>query len=320
MSRRLCLLARPRARFDLRTALTALVLVTACNTSQAPLPPLPKSEGPVSKATAFFFGHSLVAQDMPAMVASMAQARGKLLTAHGQLGWGTTLLAHVEWDGLLDKSAPGGFVDDNRPPFFAGEGKTQLATGKYDVLVLTESNGHMRGDGKETVASAERLIRAAFKANHRTRAFLYANWLGRNEAEFKGNLAAWQSTTERDLRWWENVADRVNRALGQPLLHVIPGGPILARVTRAIEQGKLPGMKVDDLFRDHVHVNDRGFYVIALAHYAAIFRDTPLGLPAQTSTVAGPAEALSENNAALVQAIVWDYLKGYPRAGISAGT
>lgn len=300
------------SRALLRTLLTALGLLSACNSgpSDGRVAPDITPQGPVQSARVFFFGHSLVDQDLPAMLGSLARARGKSYAAHGQLGWGTTLLAHSRWNGVLDKSAPGGFTAENRAPFFAGEGKAQLATGKYDVLVLTESNGHTRGDGYETVASALTLVKLARKANPSLRVFLYANWLDRAEAEFKGSLAAWQDATERDIRWWQNVAERVNRKLGSPLVRVIPGGPVLVKVTRAIEQGKLPGVTVDDLFRerDTVHINDRGFYVLALLHYAAIFRDTPLGLPAQTASEAGPAEPFSAQNAALVQGIVADYL------------
>jgi len=302
----------------LRTLFTTLGLLGACNAARPsrPAPPLEKPPtGPVASANVFFFGHSLVDQDMPAMLGSLAASRGKSCTSHGQLGWGTALASHQSWNGVLDKRAPVGFVDENRAPFFAGEGKAQLATGKYDVLVLTESNGHTRGDGNETVKSALALIKLARQKSPDIRVFLYANWLDRGEAEFKGSLTSWQDTTERDIRWWESVADRVNTQLGRSLLRVIPGGPVLVKVTRAIEQGKLPGLTVNDLFRDKdtVHVNDRGFYVIALLHYAAIFRDTPLGLPAQTNTEDGPAQAFSDANAALVQSIVADAVKSYPR-------
>jgi hypothetical protein len=272
--------------------------------------------GPVTSAKAFYFGHSLVDQDMPLMIGSFAKARQKSWLAHGQLGWGTPLVAHFKWDGKFDEDAPLGFADENRGrSLFVGEGKAEVQKGGYDVLVITESNGHTRTEGDETVDYATRLVKLARKANPAIRVFLYGNWLDRKEFP---NDDAWRSQTERDIKWWESVAERVNKEIDGPDLLVIPGGPILARITREAKEGKLPGLSVNDLFRadDGVHVNDRGFYVIALAHYAAIFRDSPVGLPVASETEDGPAETLSAENAARIQQIVWDMLKAYPLAGI----
>lgn len=276
-----------------------------------------------SSASVFFFGHSLVDQDMPTMVGSLAAARGKSYTTHGQLGWGTSLAAHWGWDGMLNGSAPAGFSDENRAPFFIGEGKAQLTTGNYDVVVLTETNGQTKqlSATSQTAADVLRFVDHARKTRPNIRVFLYSNWLDRDE-DFGGDLAAWQQKTEQDIAWWEDVADRVNAQLSGPDIGVIPGGPVLVKVTRAIGEGKLPGLTVNDLFRkngsetDGVHVSDQGFYVIALLHYAAIFRDTPVGLPAQTAREDGPATALSAAHAATIQNIVWMAVKSYPRAGI----
>jgi hypothetical protein len=276
---------------------------------------LPQASG-VIRASVFFFGHSLVDQDMPLMVGSLATARGKTYSAKGQLGWGTALDAHWNWGGQWE-GAPLGFEDENKGrSFFAGEGKAQLARGTYDVMVMTESNGHTHGNGDSTVDYATRLVRHARMHKADIRVFLYSSWLDRTEF---ASLRAWQTRTEADIAWWEGVADRVNAAIDGPDIRVIPGSVILSKVTRAVEEGKIAGLDVDDLFRpdDGVHVNDLGFYVIALAHYAAIFRDTPVGLPAATQTEDGPAETLSAAAAASIQRIVWDYLQGYPRAGVA---
>jgi hypothetical protein len=285
-------------------------------TAEAAKPPPPAvAPPPVDSAKVFFFGHSLVDQDMPMMIGSFAKARGKSWEAHGQLGWGTPLSAHYNWDGKKGKSAPLGFNDENRPPFFVGEGKAQLETGQYDVLVITESNGHTRTDGDETVDYATRLVKLARKARPDIRVFLYANWLDRKEFP---DEKAWRLNAITGLKWWESVADRVNAAIDGPDIYVLPVGLMLGRVTLDVFQGKLPGLKVDDLFRekDGVHVNDRGFYFVALIHYAAIFRDSPIGLPVETETEDGPAETLSPDVAKRLQEITWNMLTRYPRTGL----
>jgi len=102
---------------------------------------VPDPGASIEHASVFFVGHSLVGADMPQMVGTFARARGKKYQAHGQLGWGTALREHWAWDGKLNGDAPAGFDGDNRAPFFAGEAKKQLSTGKYDVLIMAESNG-----------------------------------------------------------------------------------------------------------------------------------------------------------------------------------
>ncbi len=309
-----------------RATLTTIVLLTAALSCHGRASPSPHARapfaplGPITGATAFYFGHSLVGHDLTVMIGSFAKARGKTWVAKAQVGWGTSLRAHYDWDGNFDKNAPNGFAGDSRGhPFFAGEGKAQLETGRYDALVLTDTNGFVHGNGDDTVKYAARLVKLARKANPMVRVFLYANWLDRKEFP---NDDAWRAQTERDLGWWERVADRVSEQIDGPGVFVIPAGVILARVTREAAQGRLPGLSVDDLFGEHdgvketVHLSDRGFYVIALAHYAAIMRDSPVGLPVETQTEDGPAETMSPGNAARVQRLVWDVLKAYPRAGV----
>jgi hypothetical protein len=282
--------------------------------------------GPVESARAFYFGHSLVDQDMPRMVESMARARGQRFEAYGQLGWGTSLAAHAGWNGQW-AGAPLGFEDENKGrSFFRGEGKSQLDTAQYDTLVLTETNGYTSEDPAPTIREAVKLVSRARKANPQIRVFLYANWLNRNAV---GGDHGWLTRTDKDLPWWEGVADAVGREVGGPPVYVLPGGKVLAEVVRAIMGGKLPGVQVNDLFRkdpkepggiDGVHVNDLGFYVIALAHYTTIFRSSPIGLPVQTDTEDGPAEAFAEPVARKIQQIVHDTLRAYPRAGTAAIT
>lgn len=303
----------------MQRCLPAMLLVLgACIQSAANNGPttVPAPSAPVASVNAFYFGHSLVDQDMPLMVGSFAKARGRSLVSHGQLGWGASLKSHYGWNGRFDASAPLGFVEENRGrPFFVGEGKARLQAVRYDVLVIAECKGYSPADADETVEYATRLVTLAREASPTIRVFLYGNWLDRKEF---ADDEAWRTMTESKISWWEAVADRVNAEIEGPDIHVLPGGPILVRVAREAALGKLPGLRVDDLFRgdDGLHVSDRGFYVIALMHYAAIFRETPVGLPVETETEDGPAETLSAESASRIQQLVWDVLKHYPRSGV----
>ena len=62
-----------------------------------------------------------------------------------------------------------------------------------------------------------------------------------------------------------------------------------------------------DLFSDQIHLNDLGTYMVALAHYAVIYRRSPVGLPRQLLREDGsPAEAPSAELAAAMQRVVWE--------------
>jgi hypothetical protein len=300
--------------------LLVLVAVFALRYREPPLDgpaePDPSIGKPVEQASVFFVGHSLIGSDMPQMIATFAQARGKRYEAHGQLGWGTSLLEHWRWDGVMDGDAPGGFKTDNRQPFYAGDAKTQLASGRYDVLILIEANGNVGGRLRKTVDSAAELVSLARAKNPHLRAYVYAGWPDRSTTP---SLAAWRQQVSAAVRWCEDVARGINSAVAGPDVGVIPGGAILAEITEAAEAGQLPGVaRAEQLFLDTVHPSHLGFYAIALAHYATIFRDDPTGLPAATRTEAGkPAQPTpGDAAAARMQAIVWEFLRKYPRAAI----
>lgn len=60
---------------------------------------------------------------------------------------------------------------------------------------------------------------------------------------------------------------------------------------------------------DDIHPSDLGVYVASLTHFAALYRRSPVGLPAQV-------EGLDEENARRVQELVWSVVRDDPRAGV----
>jgi hypothetical protein len=305
----------PKLRARITRLASVLGVAAACAT---PVTYPPETPGPRPRVRAFYFGHSLVGQELPATVASFARARGRTFEAHGQLGWGTSLASHLGWDGRA-KGAPLGFADDNRPPLFVGEGKGELQKGSYDTLVLTETNGFVKGDPAPTVRAATALARIARARVPDARVFVYANWLSRHE---EGGNARWVDRTRADLVWWERVADGVSRELGGAPVYVIPAGVILADVVEACDGGALTGLRSDQLFRtdasaprgiDGVHLSALGFWVLGLVHYAVLHHDTPLGL---SRALREPEQrVLSENNAHAIEERVRARLVAYARAG-----
>jgi hypothetical protein len=103
------------------------------------------------------------------------------------------------------------------------------------------------------------------------------------------------------------------------VIHVIPGGPVLAAVAEAIAAGKVPGITSrDDLFADTIHLNDAGHYVMALTHYAVLYHRAPMGLPHDLTRADGtPMAPMSQDTARALQEVVWQAVSGYPFTGIA---
>ncbi len=63
-----------------------------------------------------------------------------------------------------------------------------------------------------------------------------------------------------------------------------------------------------DLPLDDIHTSQLGAYVAGLVHYATIYRESPVGLPA--------TNGVSPELASRLQAIVWDAVLTEPRSGV----
>jgi hypothetical protein len=102
----------------------------------------------------------------------------------------------------------------------------------------------------------------------------------------------------------------------------------LAAVTRKIEAtpdgiGGLTSR--EDLFArssdgtvDTIHINDIGKYLVALTHYAVLYRRSPVGLPYALNKADGtPATAPSAEAALMFQTTVWDVVRSLRMTGVA---
>jgi hypothetical protein len=109
--------------------------------------------------------------------------------------------------------------------------------------------------------------------------------------------------------------------LAAGVIHVIPGGQVMAAAVRAAEAGQLPGLtRREEFFTDDIHLNDIGAWLIAMTHYAVLYHRTPEGLPAQLSRADGTPATPPPSDAALaLQKVVWQVVTGYPASGVAKG-
>jgi hypothetical protein len=260
----------------------------------APLPSLP---GPVQ---VYHLGHSLVGRDMPAM---LAQLSGH--SWNSQLGWGASLMNH--WQDKVP-----GLTEENLAPAYRPAAEA-LDSGDYPVIILTEMvelRDAIRWHGSARYLA--KWTRRAKAANPQSRVYLYETWHRLDDP------LGWQARIATDLpTLWE--AQVLRPAVAQAgLIHLIPGGQVMAALVAAAEAGKLPGLSgTQDFFADTIHFNDLGAYAMALTHFAVIYGRSPAGLPHsllradRTAAVPPPLEAVAP-----MQAVVWQVVTRLPLTGV----
>ncbi|MGH1441119.1 MAG: hypothetical protein ACRBBR_13460 [Cellvibrionaceae bacterium] len=278
---------------------------------QNPLPPV------TSPLTVYHLGHSLVGKDMPAMLSQLA---GEGHSYHSQLGWGATLQSHWEPDIPVN-----GFESENkhkeyRDPFEA------IGSGKYDAFVMTEM---VEIDAAvKYFKSSQYLAKFAGKvkeASPKTTIYFYETWHEVTDS------AGWINRLDKDLgKYWEKAI--LHKALakldGQVSIYMIPAGQVLSAFFKEVERRGGVGNinKPEDIFArkeedgslDPIHINDMGNYLIALVHYATLYRKSPEGLSYELKKADGSnAIAPSAEAAALMQEITWKVVKGYTKTGVN---
>jgi|TARA_R100001440_G_scaffold55294_2_gene75127 hypothetical protein len=277
------------ARPGLPTELAALY-------PDAPRPPIK------SPRRIFHLGHSLVGRDMPYMVAQLA---GKGHSYSFQLGWGTPLKAH-----LAGPEEIHGFAEENASSHFEPLPEA-LANPELDVLVFTEMIGLEAAIRYQNSSEAVvELTRRALTANPELELLLYETWHPLDEGDWLTRIPkAWETLWQPFL-----LAPAVQTAKAP--VRVVPAGTALARLAKKIENtsGGLGGITGRaDFFSDDIHLNDLGAYMVALTHYAVIYRQSPVGLPHQLLREDGtPAQAPSPELAEVMQQIVWDTVQSSP--------
>lgn len=276
-----------------------------------------REAGPVgAPLRVFHLGHSLVGRDMPAMLAQMAGAGHDY---QSQIGWGTSLREH--WEPSLPVN---GFEAENAHDHFR-DAREAVASGDYDAVVLTEMV-EIRDALKyhKSARYFDQWAQAALDANPDTRVYLYESWHRLDDPE------GWTTRIEADLaRYWEDGILLKSKAYqrGEGRVKLIPAGQAMLYFVNRLEAAGGIGTMTsrEDLFArmpdgsiDPIHVNDLGAYLVALTHYAVLYRKSPVGLPAQLRRADGsPAVAPCDACARAMQESVWEVVRRYDQSGVT---
>lgn len=233
------------------------------------------------RMNAFFIGHSLMS-DLPGMTRSLVQghARQTFNFRHQDIP-GAPL--RWQWD-AKDRN-------ESFEPQFGGRYHVHLPSGQYDTVVLTE--GVPRG-GKEleaeTVDYLGRFVGYIRQQRPDARIFLYVTWphltsgtpkASPQDANLPTRHLKWRERIDADQPMWERMVAAVNQKHpGTNPVRIIDGGKVLAAIDDEIRAGRIPEWSsIEQLFRDDIHINHYGKYVVSLSFYAALTGKTPVGAP-----------------------------------------
>jgi hypothetical protein len=246
-----------------------------------------------------YVGHSLVGPTLPALVEGALIRQGDpAAVVEAQVINGASLRYH--WDNAAE-----------------GQGvnaRVRLAAG-VDVLILTEATPlAAQIVWNDPVGQITAFGSLAREANPDTRIYLYETWASLKSgpdtviAGDPGAAVPWRERIDADAPLWRDLAAQASARLGGAPVQVIPAGQAFARLSDAIDAGRVPGHdSITQFFADDIHPNGKGLYFLALVHAATIDGKDPRGLPPRlTRTWANRDAVISEGLARILQGIAED--------------
>jgi hypothetical protein len=186
-----------------------------------------------------------------------------------------------------------------------------------DHLFTQPFAGHNRDIANE-VEYSSKFYRLARQKSPNVQFWLYAQWptkdVNDHWAQASGSAAGlglqpaktWEEGVRNHMAYHEAVRQQIQQVNGGKAVLIVPGGLALAQLKQEIEAGRVPGMKdfFASQFEDDIHLSDQGAYLIALVHYACIYRRDPAGVTFANT-------GLTREQAAIYQRIAWSTVQKY---------
>jgi hypothetical protein len=297
---------------------------------------LPAADPP-KNLRVYYIGNSVTDTIRYAQLAQLAATRGITVT------WGRHMIpgAPLEW---LYTHPNDGFRE---APF--GGWQTALTDFAWDALSLQPFDRQLHGKNKEgedtgDAALIAKWARMAAAKNPDVQVYIYARWprvthqgksipfdkndydptkpgsgndlskvddfLTRWEAKYTGG---WDATNEtRD--YFETLLREVRRLtpeLKRPV-RLVPVGHVMADLHQQMKAGKVPGWtSIYQFYKDGIHLNEPGSYLVACTYFATLFKQSPEGLPT------APYGRIAPELAQTIQQTAWRVVRAHPDSGVS---
>jgi len=177
-----------------------------------------------------------------------------------------------------------------------------IVNGDYEHLVLQGNSAEWEPGRINTFRTHAQNFHTAAVTAQDAQTWIYSYWPGRAEP----------------LQWQRYISEAFEGVRGQltggKSPRVIPVGDAVEYFVKARDAGEITGIPRNDFYSDSIHPSHTGGYFISLVHYACLYGQSPVGLPANNG-IASVSEAL----AAEMQEQVWEFLQTYPFAGVREG-
>jgi hypothetical protein len=296
--------------------LLAFAALAAASASPASVRAEPKPSAPRKTLRVYHIGNSVTDTIRYPALAQLASSRGQ------DYVYGRHMIpgAPLEW--IWDHPAEG-FGD--RP---YGHYPQALREYKWDVLTLQPFDRKLEGNEDADLPTAKRFIDLALPKSPDVQIYVYSRWPRREEVKGKKGeyvpldysakwlreyTGGWDGTNEtRD--YFERVVTGLREAypeLKKPVL-LIPVGDVMLELDARMRAGKVAGFdNVQQLYRDRIHLNEAGSYVVGCTFYATLFAQSPVGLPSAPYKVTDPKLAQA------IQQAAWDVVSKHELAGVA---
>ena len=253
-----------------------------------------------------YVGHSLVGPSLPSMVEAGLAHQG----------------VSVEVSAQVINGAPLKYGWNNSAEGERGDAMAILPEGETSVLILTEAIPiAAQMEWNDTAGYVARFAGLAWETRPDTQVYIYETWhslKSRPGVEIPGDPGSgmpWRERLTADLPQWEAMTAKANAARpeGAPLVRVIPAGLAMGLLADTIARGDVPGIdKIDALFDDDIHPDDRVLYFLALVHMAVISGKDVNGLPPKlTRHWLSRQGIITDAQAAAFQRVAWQAVTDY---------
>ena len=190
---------------------------------------------------------------------------------------------------------------------------------EWDALTLQPFDRHL--DNKDgDLAIAKRYIELATGKSPNLRVYIYSRWPRREKdggldfekkwlRKYTGN---WDNS-EETRNYFEQVVGELRRAYPEMKnrIFLVPVGDTLLELDRRMRAGSVPGYKsITAVYKDGIHFDNIGSYIVGCTFYATLFRDNPRGM------TGAPYGVMDTKLAGIIQDAVWKVASAHPLSGV----
>ena len=240
----------------------------------------------------------------------------KLAAARGyRLVWGRDTIpgAPLEW---IWEHPLQGF---QQVPF--GYFPQALTEHSWDVLCLQPFDRHIEGN-KGDLAMVRKFVAMALPKSPNLQVYVYARWPRRDQDGaldygrqwLRKYTGGWDNSNETK-DYFERLVAELRRALPglkKPVL-MVPVGHVMHELDRRMRAGQMSGIsRIDQVYRDQIHLDHVGRYIVACTFFATFYGQDPTGLPTE------PYGSMDPDLAKVIQETAWSIVSTHALSGVVA--